>query len=209
MQMREKLAYAFLLHFSALMLVFLFSGVVQLLLGPYLAMQLNDPVIAAMINIMKMNLNYPTEKLLIGMITFIFFLPFDLAILYWTTRELFERDDVMHAIEDGLKTYPLFLVFFSDMYFFSFVYPWFTPFVLFILFRFLEPDTDWKIHVVSTILVGIWFIPLALVGRIESITTRNLVSLLLYLALVFPFFVHSWYRSYEMSRKPAKNVQGS
>ncbi len=195
MQMREKLAYAFLLHFSALMLVFLFAGVVQLFSGKSILLQLKDPVISAMISVMKMNLNYPTDKLLLGMVTFIFFLPLDLSILYWVTRELFDKGDIINSIEEGLKSYPIFLVFFSDLYFFSFTYPWFTPAVLFILFRAVEPKTDWKLHLVSTALVGSWLLPLALIGRIESVITRNIISFIIYLALVFPFFVHSWVRS--------------
>ena len=86
MQLREKFAYAFLVHFSALMIVFLLAGVVQLVFGPLLMEQLKDPVISAMIGIMRMNLNYPTEKLLIGMITFIFFIPLDLAIPYFSAK---------------------------------------------------------------------------------------------------------------------------
>ena len=78
------------------------------------------------------------------------------------------------------------------MYFFSFTYPWFAPVVLYILLRYLEPSVDWRIHVVSTAMIGLWFLPLALVGRIEDVVTRNVVSFLLYLGLVFPFFVHAW-----------------
>lgn len=192
MQLREKFAYALLVHFSALMIVFLLAGIVQLVFGPLLMEQLKDPVISAMVNIMRTNLNYPTEKLLIGMITFIFFIPLDLAILYFSTRELFEKGDIFKGIEEGIRHYPLFIVFISNMYFFSFTYPWFAPVVLYVLLRYLEPNVDWRTHVISTAMIGLWFLPLALVGRIEDIITRNVVSFLLYLGLVFPFFVHAW-----------------
>ncbi len=195
MQMREKLAYALLLHLSALMLVFLFAGIVQLVFGPSLTLQLKNPVIASLLYVVRANLNYPADKLLLGLVTSIFFLPLDISILYWVTRELFEKDDVVRSLEDGIKHYPLFLVFFSDLYFFSFTYPWFTPVVLFTILRFLEPDTDWKLHLVSTVLIGSWFLPLGLVGRIENPPVRNALSLLFYLALVLPFSVHAWVRS--------------
>ena len=194
MQMKEKFTYLFLIHFSALMLVFLFAGVIQLLFGNMIMTQLQNPVISTMVNIMKTTVNYSPEKLLIGMITFLFFIPLDLSILYSASRELFEKDDIMKSIEEGIVRYPLFLVFFSDIYFFSFVYPWFTPVVLFILFRILEPETDWRLHIVSTLLIGTWLIPIALVGRIDDIVLRNVLSLILYLGLALPFFVHSWVR---------------
>ncbi len=192
MQMREKLAYSFLLHFSALMLVFLFAGIVQLLFMPSLMDSLRNPIIASMINVMKMHMNLQTDKLLVGMVTFMFFIPLDLAVLYSVTKELFEKDDVMHAIEDGIKLYPLFLVFISDMYFFSFTFFWFSPVVLYTLLRVIEPKINWKTHVVSTALIGSWFLPVALAGRIPYTVTRNVISFLFYLALVFPFFAHAW-----------------
>ncbi|GEM_PF-4286626 len=192
MQMKEKLAYAFLLHFSALMIVFLMAGITQLFFSQFLMEQAKTPVISAMISIARQSLDYPLDKIVIGMITFVFFIPLDLSILYFVTKELFEKGDIYNGIEDGIRNYPLFIVFISDLYFFSFVYPWFAPFVLLIMFRYLEPDIELKTHIVSTVLIGSWLLPLSLIGGIRDIVLRNAVSLGLYLALAFPFFVHAW-----------------
>ena len=207
MQMREKLAYAFLLHFSALMIVFLLAGVVQLLLGSYLDVQLHNPVISAMVSLARVNLSYPIDKILIGIITFVFFIPLDISILYTVTRELFEKDDIYSGIEEGISLYPLFLVFISDMYFFSFTYAFFAPVVLYIILRYLEPKVPRKIHILSTILIGSWFVPISLVGKIPSIVVRNTVSFVLYLALVLPFFVHSWMISTEIKQAEEKKKE--
>ncbi len=206
MQMREKLVYTFLLHFSALMLVFLFAGVVQLLFYNSLLDSLRNPIIYSMVHVMQVTTHIHLGRLLVGMITFIFFVPLDISILYSVSRELFEKDDIMTGIEDGIKRYPLFLVFFSDLYFFSFTYTWFAPVVLYILFRFLEPDVSWKAHVVSTILVGVWLLPVAIAGRIPHIIIRNVLTFLFYLALVFPFFVHAWISREGLLTKPSQKT---